>query len=321
MSPRIFLTRRWPQPVEDYIAARYEVTFNADDQPLTQEMLRAAAREFDILCPTVSDRLGADLFDQPGCKVRLVCNYGVGFEHIDLAACKRHNIIVTNTPDILTDATAEIAILLMLMAARRAGEGEREIRSGGWNGWRPTHLLGAQTTGRTLGLIGFGRIAQATAAKARGLGMRIIYHSRRRADAAVERALGAAYRVELGDLLSEADFVSLHCPGGAETANLIDARRLAEMRPTAFLINTSRGSVVDEQALASALETGRIAGAGLDVFQNEPHISQCLLNAPNIVLLPHLGSATTDTRIAMGMRAVSNFEHWIAGIPCPDRVA
>ena len=321
MSLRIFLTRRWPQLVEDYIAARYEVTFNADDQPLTQDKLRAAAREFDILCPTVSDRLGPDLFDQPGCKVRLVCNYGVGFEHIDLAACKRHDIIVTNTPDILTDATAEIAILLMLMAARRAGEGEREVRSGGWSGWRPTHLLGAQTTGRTLGLIGFGRIAQATAAKARGLGMRIIYHSRRRADAAVEEVLGAAYRAQLGDLLAEADFVSLHCPGGPETANLIDARRLAEMRPTAFLINTSRGSVVDEQALASALGTGRIAGAGLDVFQNEPHISPCLLNAPNIVLLPHLGSATADTRIAMGMRAVSNFEHWIAGTACPDRVA
>ena len=207
------------------------------------------------------------------------------------------------------------------MAARRAGEGEREVRSGGWSGWRPTHLLGAQTTGRTLGLIGFGRIAQATAAKARGLGMRIIYHSRRRADAAVEEVLGAAYRAQLGDLLAEADFVSLHCPGGPETANLIDARRLAEMRPTAFLINTSRGSVVDEQALASALGTGRIAGAGLDVFQNEPHISPCLLNAPNIVLLPHLGSATADTRIAMGMRAVSNFEHWIAGTACPDRVA
>jgi len=321
MLPRIFITRRWPKSVEDHIAARYEVTFNVDDQPLTQDMLRAAAREFDILCPTVSDRLGSDLFDQPGCKVRLVCNYGVGFEHIDLAACKRHKIVVTNTPDILTDATAEIAILLMLMAARRAGEGEREIRSGGWSGWRPTHLLGAQTTGKTLGLVGFGRIAQATAAKARGLGMRIVYHSRRRADAAIEQALNAAYHEQLSGLLAEADFVSLHCPGGPETANLIDMRRLAEMRSTAFLINTSRGSVIDEQALAIALETGLIAGAGLDVFQNEPHVSPDLLNAPNIVLLPHLGSATADTRIAMGMRAVSNFEHWIARTPCPDRVA
>ena len=278
-------------------------------------------REFDILCPTVTDRIGPDLFDQPSCKVRLVCNYGAGFEHIDLAACKRHDIIVTNTPDILTDATAEIAILLMLMVARRAGEGERELRSGGWGGWRPTHMLGAPANGRTLGLIGFGRIAQATAKRAAGLGMRVIYHARRRADAAVEQTLGAAYREQLGDLLAEADFVSLHCPGGPETAKLIDARRLAEMRPTAFLINTSRGSVIDEAALADALETGLIAGAGLDVYQNEPNIGPRLLGAPNVVVLPHLGSATAETRIAMGMRAVANFEHWIAGADCPDRGA
>ena len=321
MRTKLLLTRRWPEPVEDYLRSRYDVAFNASDEPMTEDALGAAARSCEILCTTVTDRLSARVLDQPDCKLRLVCNYGVGYEHIDLAACKRRGIVVTNTPDVLTEATAELAILLMLMVARRAGDGERELRAGRWSGWRPTHLVGRQVSGKTLGLVGFGRIAQATAVKASaGFGMSILYHSRRRAPAVLEETLRARYCARLEDLLAESDFVSLHCPGGAATDNLIDSQQLARMRPSAFLINTARGSVIDETALIGALRTGAIAGAALDVFRNEPAISTELKAAPNLVLLPHLGSATTETRVAMGMRAVSNLEHWLEGREPPDRV-
>ena len=318
---KILLTRKWPDEVEQHIRSRHDVTFNVEDKPMAIEALREAARTFDVICPTVTDRLPPELFQQASCRVRMICNYGAGFEHIDLDACKAAGIVVTNTPDVLTDATAEIAMLLMLMAARRAGEGERELRDRKWSGWRPTHLMGTLVTGKTLGLVGFGRIAQRTAEMARGFGMRILYHSRRPADAGIEGRLQASYRASLDELLEQSDFVSLHCPGGKETEKLIDAERLQRMRTSAFLINTARGSVVDEEALAAALHGGRIAGAGLDVFCNEPHVAQLLLNAPGLVLLPHLGSATTETRVAMGMRAVANLEQWLAGEAPGDRIA
>ncbi len=322
MQNKILLTRRWPDPVEKYLGSRYDVTFNASDKPMTEDELQVAICCYQVLCPTVSDRLTASLFSGPDCKVRLVCNYGAGFEHIDLAACRARAIVVTNTPDVLTDATAELAILLMLMAARRAGDGERELRAGAWAGWRPTHSLGTQVTGKALGLVGFGRIAQATAAKATaGFGMNILYHARHRAEVAIEERLHARFCANLEDLLAASDFVSLHCPGGVATESLIDARRLARMKPSAFLINTARGSVIDESALVSALHDGTIAGAGLDVFRNEPLVSAALAAAPNVVLLPHLGSATTETRVAMGMRAVRNLQHWLEGREPPDRVA
>ena len=303
--------------MESYLRTRYDVTFNERDKPMSADALRAAARSCEVLCPTVSDRLDATVFDQTDCRVRLVCNYGAGFEHIDLAACAAGGIVVTNTPDVLTEATAELAILLMLMIARRAGEAERELRSNRWSGWRPTHLLGTQLSGKTLGLVGFGRIAQATASKAAaGFGMTILYHSRR----PTELATHATYRPDLDQLLEESDFVSLHCPGGPATENLIDAQRLARMKHSAFLINTARGSVIDERALVQALRERTIAGAALDVFNNEPNIREELKGLDNIVLLPHLGSATHETRVAMGMRAVTNFEHWLAGREPPDRV-
>ncbi len=301
---------------------RYDIVGNASDAPLPVDEMHAAAREHDILLTTVVDKLGASVFDQPGCTVKLVCNYGVGHEHIDLDACRRHGIVVTNTPDVLTDSTAELAILLMLMVARRAGEGERELRANRWKGWRPSHLLGAQVTGKTLGLVGFGRIGQATAAKAAGgFGMSVLYHARKQVDAAVELRLGARFCPELHSLLAAADFVSLHCPGGVATENLIDSVRLAQMKRSAFLINTARGGVVDDDALIRALREGTIAGAGLDVFRNEPHVREEYKTLDNVVLLPHLGSATTQTRVAMGMRAVANLESWLAGRQPPDRVA
>jgi lactate dehydrogenase-like 2-hydroxyacid dehydrogenase len=320
--PKLFLTRRWPHAVETYLRTRYDVVANERDEPLPLEALHAAAREHEILCPTVTDRLPASVFEQPGCKVRLVCNYGVGYEHIDVAACKARGIVVTNTPDVLTESTAELAILLMLAVARRAGEGERELRAGRWAGWRPTHLPGAQMTGKTLGLVGFGRIGRATAAKAaHGFGMKILYHSRRRADASTEQHSSATHCPTLDELLAASDFVSLHCPGGSATEHLIDAAALARMKPSAFLINTARGSVVDEAALARALREKRIAGAGLDVYRREPLVPDELKALENVVLLPHLGSATAETRVAMGMRAAENLECWLAGRDPPDRVA
>ena len=319
---RLLLTRRWPAAVESYLQSRYDTTLNGCDAPMSTAALRLAVRDHDVLLSTVSDRLSADILNQPECRVRIICNYGVGFEHIDLEACKAHGIIVTNTPDVLTDATAELAVTLMLMAARRAGEGERELRAGQWKGWGPTHLLGSPLTGRTLGLVGFGRIAQAVAAKAvGGFGMKILYYARHRVDAALEQSTCATYCTDLDDLVRQSDFVSLHCPGGAATQNLIDARRLALMKPSAFLINTARGSVVDEEALAVALRDRTLAGAGLDVYRNEPTVPASLTSLSNVVLLPHLGSATTDARIAMGMCAVTNFEHWREGREPPNRIA
>jgi lactate dehydrogenase-like 2-hydroxyacid dehydrogenase len=250
--------------------------------------------------------------------VKLVANYGAGFEHIDLEAAKAAGIVVTNTPDVLTDATAELAVLLMLMTSRRAGEGERELREGRWAGWRPTHLLGQSLAGKTLGLVGYGRIARATAQRAKAaLGMEIAYYSRRRAT----DEDGATYHESLASLAVAADVLSLHTPGGAETHHLVDAALLARMKPTAILINTARGSVVNEADLAQALTNGVIAGAGLDVYQGEPNVNPLLLAAPNTVLLPHLGSATLETRTAMGMRTADNLDAFFDGKPPLDRVA
>jgi lactate dehydrogenase-like 2-hydroxyacid dehydrogenase len=318
--PKVLLTRRWPDAVERRLAEAYDLWTNLEDRPLGPDDLASALRDYDAVCPTVSDTLDADVLER-GRGARMLGNFGVGVNHIDLEACRRLGLVVANTPDVLTDATAELAILLMLAAARRAGEGERELRSGRWIGWRPTHMVGAQVTGKTLGLVGFGRIAQATARKAHhGLGMRILYYGRRQASPEAEAETGAHFRASLDDLVSEADFVSLHTPGGTDTRHLIDARRLALMKPSAVLINTARGAVVDEAALAGALAAGRLAGAGLDVYEREPQVTPELLSLENVVLLPHLGSATAETRTAMGMRVADNLEAFFAGHEPPDRV-
>lgn len=320
--PKILLTRRWPQAVESYLAERYDVTLNQSDVPLTRPALREAMQRYDAICPTVSDVIGAEIIETPSTTVRIVGNYGVGTNHIDIAAARRAGIVVTNTPDVLTDATADLAILLMLMATRRAGEGERELRAQRWEGWRPTHMLGQSLTGRTLGLIGFGRIAQATARRAKhAFGMAIAYYSRRRAAAPIERELEAQYVASADELIARCDVLSLHCPGGAETHHLVNRERLARMKPTAVLVNTARGSVVDEAALAEALRSRRIAAAGLDVYEHEPAVNPLLMAIENVVLLPHLGSATLETRVAMGMRVAHNLERFFSGQGELDRVA
>ena len=321
--PKILVTRRWPEAVERRLAERYDARFNEADAPMSAAELGQALKTHDALCPTVSDVVDAAVLENArGGRTRIVGNYGVGVNHIDLKAAADLGLVVTNTPGVLTDATAELAMLLVLMTARRAGEGERELRSGGWTGWRPTHNVGTQVTGASLGLIGFGRIAQAVARTAhRGFGMRILYNSRRRAPPEVEAETGAVYHPEVDSLVSEADFVSLHCPGGPETFHLIDERRLGLMKPTGFLINTARGPVVDEAALARALKAGAIAGAGLDVYEAEPRVEPALLKLDNVVLLPHLGSATQQSRIAMGMKVADNLDAFFDGAEPPDRVA
>ena len=315
--PKVLLTRRWPEAVERHLMQRYDVTLNAADVPLSNAALREALRTQDAVCPTVTDSIGADIFTSSGISVRIIGNYGVGTNHIDIAAAQRVGIVVTNTPDVLTDSTADLAILLMLMATRRAGEGERELRSQRWKGWRPTHLPGQSLSGKTLGLIGLGRIGHATAHRARAFGLRIAYYGRRRAPVEIE---GAAYTDSVDELVAQSDVVSLHCPGGPQTHHLIDARRLGLMKNTAVLVNTARGSVVDEAALADALAEGQIAAAGLDVYEREPEVNARLLTLENVVLLPHLGSATVETRIAMGMRVAQNLERFFAGATPPDKV-
>jgi lactate dehydrogenase-like 2-hydroxyacid dehydrogenase len=320
--PRILLTRRWTEAVERHLAQRYEVTLNVADVPLTTGQLQQAMRDYDALCPTVTDRIDASVLRVPERRVRLIGNFGVGHDHIDVATAGALGIRVTNTPDVLTDTTAELAILLLLMATRRAGEGERELRGGNWTGWRPTHLLGASLAGKSLGLVGYGRIAQATARIAHAaFGMQIAYTSRRRAAADIEAQAGARYIATVDELVASADVVSLHCPGGADTFHLINASRLARMKPTAVLINTARGAVVDEAALVAALSERRIAAAGLDVYEEEPRIHPGLVSLDNVVLLPHLGSATMETRTAMGMRVAANLDAFFDGRPLHDPVA
>ena len=301
--------------------ARFETVLNEPDRPLSSAELAQAMADFDVICPSVCDRIdGAVLAG--GDRVRLLANFGVGYDHIDVGAAKARGVAVTNTPGVLTDATADIALTLLLMSARRAGEGERELRAGRWDGWRPIHMLGASLKGKTLGLVGFGRIGIATARRARhGFSMNIAYYARREAEAAVAEELEATFYPDLAGLLAASDFVSLHVPGGVETEGMIGADAIAAMKPGAHLINTARGSVVDHAALAKALRDGHLGGAGLDVYPAEPQVPAELLEIDNVVLLPHLGSATVETRTAMGEKAMANVEAFAAGAPLPDPVA
>ena len=316
-KPKVLLTRRWPEAVEARLAASYEVTRNESDLPMDAAALALAMREHDALCPTVTDRITRDVILTEGRRARIIGNYGAGFEHIDLDATRQAGLTVTNTPDVLTDATADIAMTLILMATRRAGEGERELRAGEWSGWRPTHLLGRSLRGKVLGLVGYGRIARAVAERAKAFGMAIIVHSRGRADDVPE----AAYHASLDSLLRAADVVSLHAPGGAATRHMIDAAALAMMKRDAVLVNTGRGTLIDETALAKALKAGTIAAAGLDVYEREPAVEAALTGLSNAVLLPHLGSATLEAREAMGMKVADNLDAFFAGREPLDRVA
>jgi lactate dehydrogenase-like 2-hydroxyacid dehydrogenase len=319
--PSVVVTRRLPAAVEDELVRDFDVRLNREDRPLGSVGLQEALRSADALLCTVTDRLTAEVLGAEPLRARMLANFGVGFNHIDTDAAKARGLAVSNTPDVLTEATADLAMTLLLMVSRRAGEGERHVRSGAWTGWRPTHMRGTHVSGKTLGLVGMGRIARAVARRAHhGFGMRVVFHDPYPPSPDEAKALGAESRQTLEQVLEEADFVSLHCPATPETRNLMNRERLARMRRSAFLINTARGDVVDETALVQALADGTISGAGLDVYEREPQIAPELLAMENVVLLPHLGSATQETRVAMGQRAVENLRLFFSGAPLRDRV-
>ena len=319
-KPTIFVTRRWPADAEAALSKYFTPTFNSEDVPLTPQQIAEGFAGHDALAPTVSDSITAEIITAGAAgKGKLIANYGVGVNHIDIEACKAASIPVSNTPGVLTDATADITMTLMLMLARRAGEGERELRSGNWAGWRPTHLMGRQLSGKTLGIIGMGRIGKAVARRcALGFGMKVVFFNRSKVVDCDD--IGAVQLGTVVDVCAAADFVSLHCAASPDTFEIMNAAAFDAMPSDAVVINTARGDVIDENALVKALNTGSIGGAGLDVFQGEPDINSDILTAPNTVLLPHLGSATLETRTAMGMKVVENLRAFFASQPLVDPV-
>ncbi len=320
-KPVVIITRKWPEQVEARLQQLYDLRLNLDDHPMSTAELQQAMREADAVLPTVTDTMSADVIDVEDRRANILGNFGVGFNHIDIDAAIAAGVTVTNTPEVLTDCTADLAMMLLLMSARRGAEGDRHVRNRQWSGWRPTHMLGTKVTGKTLGLIGMGRIAQAMARKAHhGFSMQIIYHDPFPPSAEAIADFNPTQCATAEDVLRQADFVSLHCPGGESTYHLLNAERLSLMKPEAHLINTARGDVIETEALIGALSTGKIAGAGLDVFEAEPEVHPELLKLDNVSLLPHLGSATEETRIAMGNRVVDNLQAFFNGEQIIDKV-
>jgi len=317
-NPKVLQTRRWPQAAEQVLNALFDVTVDAEDRPLSREALIEGVKTHDAIAVTVTDKIDADVIAAAAeGQCQIIANFGVGVNHIDLAAAASHGLPVANTPGVLTDATADIAMTLMLMACRRAAEGEREIRNNAWSGWRPTHLLGMDFSGKTVGIIGMGRIGKAVARRcALGFGMKVVFYNRSKVTDCED--INAVQLDTVEEVCAKADIVSLHCPGGDETRHILSASALAAMPSHGLVINTARGDVIDEDALAKALHDGQIGGAGLDVFQGEPVINPSLLSAPNTVFLPHLGSATIETRNAMGMMVVENLKAHFAGEKLPN---
>jgi len=317
--PRVVVTRRLPEAVEARLGVEFDAVLNAEDRPLPRAELVRAMREADGIVVAVNDAVDAELLATPGRRARIVSNFGVGVNNIDLAAAKAAGVAVGNTPGVLTDATADIALALILAATRRMSETEAILRAGGWDGFRPTGWLGMGLQGKTLGILGMGRIGAATARRATlGFGMRVVYFNRSRVGP-FDFPAEALPTIEA--VLAAADVVSLHVPGGGENRGLMSAARIAGMKAGAYLVNTARGDIVDEAALAAALEGGHLAGAGLDVYAEEPRVPEALLRLRNVVLLPHIGSATLETRTAMGMLAVDNLVAFFAGKEMPSRVA
>jgi lactate dehydrogenase-like 2-hydroxyacid dehydrogenase len=316
-KPRVICTRKWPGSVEAELQARFDVVMNEADVAMTTVELKDALDNFDAVCPTVTDKIDAGVLAAPK-RAKILGQFGVGFNNIDIEAAKRAGLVVTNTPGVLTDATADIALTLLLNVARRIHEGQTMLRAGEWTGWRPTQLMGTSPQGKTLGIIGMGRIGKAMAKRCHhALDMEVVFYD---AYPVPDAGVPARQLATVGEVLQVADFVSLHCPGGGDNIHLINAERLASMKPTAFLINSARGDIVDEAALVAALRVGTIAGAGLDVFEREPSISAALSAMANVCLLPHLGSATIETREAMGMTVVENLTAFFDGREPPTRV-
>jgi glyoxylate reductase len=320
VNPRVTVTRRLLPATEQRMSELFDVALNPADTPMSRDAIIAAMQGSDVLVPTVTDRIDAEVIAQAGDRLGLIANFGAGIEHIDLHAARERKIIVTNTPGVFTDDTADMTLALIISVMRRFAEGVRLVHTQSWTGWAPSTLLGRRIGGKRLAIIGMGRIGQAVAHRARAFGMEVVYHNRHRLPAALENMFGARYEADLDLLIAEADILSLHCPGGPETHHILGAGRLASMKPTACVINTARGDLIDEDALIAALAEGRLGGAGLDVYAHEPTVDPRLLSLPNVVAMPHLASATIEGREASGERVIANIRFWADGHRPPDQV-
>ena len=319
-KPLVVITRKLPDAIETRLMELFDVRLNVDDEVMSEAKLTEAVKMADVLVPTITDTIDAKLIAAAGKKLKLIANYGTGVDHIDLAAAREKGITVTNTPDVLTEDTADMTMALILAVPRRLVEGERIVRSGDWSGWSPTWMLGHRIFGKRLGIIGMGRIGQAVARRARGFGLSIHYHNRNRVHEEIENELEATYWESLDQMLAHMDFVSVNCPHTPATYHLLSARRLKLLQPHAVIVNTARGEVIDENALTQVLQSGDIAGAGLDVFEHAPAVNPKLLALDNVVLLPHMGSATFEGRGDMGEKVVINIQTFVDDHTPPDRV-
>jgi glyoxylate reductase len=316
----VVVTRKLPDTIETRMMELFDVHLNLDDTPMTKLELIEAVKMADVLVPTVTDKIDSNIISQAGENLLLIANYGTGVDHIDLASSRQYGITVTNTPDVLTEDTADMTLALMLAVPRRVAEGQRALRSEAWQGWSPTWMLGHRIYGKRLGIIGMGRIGTAVARRARGFGLSVHYHNRHRVHSDVEEELEATYWESLDQMLSRVDIISVNCPHTPATFHLLSARRLSLLQSHAFIVNTSRGEVIDENALTRMLIAGEIAGAGLDVFEHEPAVNPRLNKLDNVLLLPHMGSATYEGRIEMGEKVLINIKSFVDGHKLPDRV-
>ena len=320
IKPLVIVTRKLPELIEARMMELFNTKLSNSDESLNKDSLKDAVSKADILVPTVTDKIDKEILDCASDKLKLIANFGNGMDHIDIDYVLKKNIIITNTPGVLTEDTADMVMGLLLAVPRKIIEGENLIRSGTWQGWSPTHMMGRRIWGKRLGIIGMGSIGQAVARRARGFGLHIHYHNRNKLPNVIEEAHEATYWEDLDQMLPKMDIISVNCPSTTETFHLLSKERLKTLQSHSYIINTSRGKVIDEKALAELLKLGEIAGAGLDVFEREPSVSQELLNAPNTVLLPHMGSATVEARIEMGEKVIVNIQTYLNGHKPPDRI-
>ena len=318
--PRVTVTRRLPETVETRMADLFETTLRGEDSPLSHEALKAAIADCDVFVPTVTDEVDADVIAAASDDLKLIANFGAGTDHIDVAAAHARGITVSNTPGVLTEDTADLAMALLLAVSRRLVEGDRALRDGKFHGWSPTHMLGHRVRGGALGIVGMGRIGQALARRAHAFGLDVHYHNRRRIPKGIEDSLGATWHADLDAMLEQVKFISLHCPATPDTHHLINADRLARMRPDSYIVNTARGEIIDEAALAAAISAGKISGAGLDVYEDEPRPNPALLDLPGVILAPHIGSATHESRREMGELVLINIRAMMDHHAAPNRV-
>ena len=319
-KPKVVVTRHLMPTVEARMSELYDATLNTTDTPMTRSELIAAMNDCDVLVPTVTDHIDAEMINMVSDRLRLIASFGAGTEHIDLEAAAARKIIVTNTPGVFTDDTADIAMAGIIGVPRRIREGTALVRRGEWTGWAPSGLLGRKLAGKVLGIVGMGRIGQAVAHRARAFGLQVVYTNRKQLPASLEQMLGVRFITSVDQLVAEADILTLHCPLNEDSRGMIDARRIAMMKPGASIINTARGELIDQEALIEALQSGHLAGAGLDVYPDEPNVDQRLLDHPNVMTLPHIGSATAEGREASGEKVIANIRFWADGHRPPDQV-